>query len=422
VKSAAILAAAATPVLFGIGSVLQKAAADRVETVRGLDPRLLGRLLRRGGYLLGWACDATGWLLQVLALTTLPLFVVQSFVAMGTGWTAGLAWWLLGARLSRWARPALALTVAAGVALAVSAPVDRPVRLGPSGLLAAAAGLAALLAGGTLLARRVSRWSAAALGALAGAGFSLVAVLDKAVAPLPGHPIAGQLTTVLRTPAPYLLVTAGVAAALLYSTGLQRGQVVAVEAPLVALELALPTVIGVALLGEALPGGWRLPMAAAGLAGALTGSLLLASEPGPSAPAPPAGPAPRRSTPPSWDEGASRKEPACNPGEGEPQAAHRHAGGVVAARGSVAAGRRGPHAPGVPAGGPAVGRGRAAARRGRTERAVEALHEEIRHDAPTLRDGQWMDVIVTELVPGDVVRLELDRAAGLSLEPPPGAA
>jgi hypothetical protein len=36
--------------------------------------------------------------------------------------------------------------------------------------------------------------------------------------------------------------------------------------------------------------------AAAGLAGALTGSLLLAGEPGLSAPAPPAGPAPRRST------------------------------------------------------------------------------------------------------------------------------
>jgi Mg2+-importing ATPase len=41
------------------------------------------------------------------------------------------------------------------------------------------------------------------------------------------------------------------------------------------------------------------------------------------------------------------------------------------------------------------------------ERAVEALHEEIRHDALTLRDAEWKDVDVTELVPGDVVRLEL---------------
>ncbi len=43
----------------------------------------------------------------------------------------------------------------------------------------------------------------------------------------------------------------------------------------------------------------------------------------------------------------------------------------------------------------------------RAERAVEALHEQIRHDAPTLRDGKWTDVELTHLVPGDVVRLEL---------------
>jgi Mg2+-importing ATPase len=43
----------------------------------------------------------------------------------------------------------------------------------------------------------------------------------------------------------------------------------------------------------------------------------------------------------------------------------------------------------------------------RAERAVQALHEQIRQHAPTLRDGGWKDVDVTELVPGDVVRLEL---------------
>jgi len=43
----------------------------------------------------------------------------------------------------------------------------------------------------------------------------------------------------------------------------------------------------------------------------------------------------------------------------------------------------------------------------RAERAVEALHEGIRHDAPALRDGRWVGVEVTELVPGDVVRVDL---------------
>ncbi len=41
----------------------------------------------------------------------------------------------------------------------------------------------------------------------------------------------------------------------------------------------------------------------------------------------------------------------------------------------------------------------------RSERAVEALHSQLRHTALALRDGQATTVDVTELVPGDVVRI-----------------
>jgi P-type Mg2+ transporter len=41
----------------------------------------------------------------------------------------------------------------------------------------------------------------------------------------------------------------------------------------------------------------------------------------------------------------------------------------------------------------------------RSERAVEALHSQLRHTALALRDGQPGQIDVTELVPGDVVRL-----------------
>jgi hypothetical protein len=279
VKGLALLAAAGTSVLFGFGSVLQKAAAERVVAVRRLDARLLPRLLRQGHYLLGWICDTAGWVLQVAALTVLPLFVVQGFVVMGTGCTALLAWWLLGTRLSRRGWRALGLMLGAGVALALTAPADRPVRFGFAGLAVGAAVLGTLLAAGRVLARHTGRWTGTGFGALAGVGFALVAVFGKAVAPLPGRPLADQLGGLLRTPAPYLVVAAGAAAALLYATGLQRGQVVAVEAPLVAVELILPAALGITVLGESLPGGWRLPLAIAGRLTALAGSLLLAREP-----------------------------------------------------------------------------------------------------------------------------------------------
>ena len=41
----------------------------------------------------------------------------------------------------------------------------------------------------------------------------------------------------------------------------------------------------------------------------------------------------------------------------------------------------------------------------RSERAVEALHSQLRHTALALRDGKTTQVDVTELVPGDVVRI-----------------
>ncbi|HUL99389.1 MAG TPA: magnesium-translocating P-type ATPase, partial [Mycobacterium sp.] len=43
----------------------------------------------------------------------------------------------------------------------------------------------------------------------------------------------------------------------------------------------------------------------------------------------------------------------------------------------------------------------------RSERAIAALHSQIRHQAVTLRDGRTMQVDVTDLVPGDVVRLSV---------------
>jgi Mg2+-importing ATPase len=43
----------------------------------------------------------------------------------------------------------------------------------------------------------------------------------------------------------------------------------------------------------------------------------------------------------------------------------------------------------------------------RAERAAEALHSQLRHRAVVRRDGRWTSCDVTELVPGDVVRLDL---------------
>jgi P-type Mg2+ transporter len=51
----------------------------------------------------------------------------------------------------------------------------------------------------------------------------------------------------------------------------------------------------------------------------------------------------------------------------------------------------------------------------RAERTAEALHARIRHTAVAIRDGRSVEVPVTELVPGDVVRLELGQVVPADL-------
>lgn len=270
--AAALLAAAC----FGLGSVLQKAAADRETATAGLELSLVVRLLRQWRYLLGWGFDLMGWGLQIVALRVLPLFAVQAFVAMNVGFTALFARAMLGDRLPRRGLPALALLAVSAVLLAISAPTDQPVRLSLVGFGAVGAGLLVVLAIGVGAARRAApARSAAALGGLAGVGFGMVAVMSKAVAPAAGQGTVAAVAAALTSPAAYLLAAAGVLATLLYATGLQRGSVVAVDAPLVAAELILPTVLGLFLLGEPLPAGLALVATAAGFLGAATGALVL---------------------------------------------------------------------------------------------------------------------------------------------------
>jgi Mg2+-importing ATPase len=51
----------------------------------------------------------------------------------------------------------------------------------------------------------------------------------------------------------------------------------------------------------------------------------------------------------------------------------------------------------------------------RAERASEDLHSQLRHHAVVRRDGRWTSVDVTDLVPGDVVRLELGEVVPADL-------
>src|SRR3954467_3221536 len=96
--SPGLVAALASAVAFGVASVLQAVGSRRIATAAP-GARLRLRLLRSLPDPAGLARDAAGFAAMVVALRSLPLFVVESAIASSVGVTALVAVRWLGARL-----------------------------------------------------------------------------------------------------------------------------------------------------------------------------------------------------------------------------------------------------------------------------------------------------------------------------------
>ena len=288
-------AALAAAVAFGVAAVLQALAVVRAGApADGVDPRLLLRLLREKPFLAALALNAVGFALHVVALQSLPLFLVQAALAGSVAVTAVLAVGLLHEPLlpRHWVAVAAVCTGLVLLAAAAEASPAAPTSVGAVrvGLFAGVA-LVALL--GVLAGRWRGALGAVLLGLVAGAGFAVVAVAAR----LLPHGLAPG--AVLRDPALVVLCLGGAVGFLLYATAMQHGSVTLATASLVVTQTAVPAVLGVVLLGDRVrPDGAALALS--GFVLALAGATALARfehlVPPPGAvptPRPPAHPAPR---------------------------------------------------------------------------------------------------------------------------------
>ncbi|SOR79582.1 EamA-like transporter family protein [Streptomyces chartreusis NRRL 3882] len=242
-------------------------AARAVASGPGGDVALLWRALRQWRYLAGLGMDGLGFLLQIVALRSVPIYAVGAALAASLAVTAVVAARLLGVRLSRMEWAAVGV-VCAGLALLGSASGAEGDEGGPVWLkwamLAAAGGVLLL---GSVGGRLPERGRALALGLGAGLGFGVVEVAVRLIDGL----APGALAT---NPAVYALLLGGGAAFLLLTSALQRGSVTTATAGLVLGETVAPALIGVVWLGDRTrPGlGW---LAVFGFAVAVAGALVL---------------------------------------------------------------------------------------------------------------------------------------------------
>ncbi|MFJ4682622.1 hypothetical protein [Streptomyces sp. NPDC088789] len=263
-----MICALGAAICFGTATVLQAMGARRAATTgAGGDAALLLRALRDWRYLAGLALDGLGFVLQIAALRSIPIYAVGAALASSLAVTAVVAARLLRVRLSgaEWAAVALVCVGLALLGLASGAQGGRP---GSTALkypmLAAAVGVLLL---GTVGGHLRGRSRSLLLGLGAGFGFGVVEVSVRL--------IDGLTPSALFTdPATYALLLGGGAAFLLLTSALQRGSVTTATAGMVIGETIGPGLVGVVWLGDRTREGLTW-LAVLGFALALAAALTL---------------------------------------------------------------------------------------------------------------------------------------------------
>lgn len=264
-----MLAATGIALCYGLATVLQSVGAKSTQAVEGLDPGLFVRLIRSIPYLIGLGLDAAGFVLTVVALQQLPLFVVEAFTAGALAVTAVAAATWLKVPLSRGEWIGVAAVTVGLVALGLSAGEDRQVSLSTAAKWLPLAVACVLLVITAAAAKIPGRAGVAVLGALSGFGFGLVGIATRSL----GDNLS--VMGVIKDPATYGIIVAGGLALLALATALQRGGVTQATAAMVVAETVIPSIVGLAFLGDTVRPGFQV-VAALGLLVAIVGSVALA--------------------------------------------------------------------------------------------------------------------------------------------------
>ncbi|MEU6535104.1 hypothetical protein [Streptomyces sp. NPDC047000] len=259
-------------VCFGTATVLQAGAARAVaaegDGSGGGDAALFLRAVRQWRYLAGLVLDGLGFLFQIAALRSLPIYAVSAALASSLAVTAVVAARLLKVRLSGVEWGAVAV-VCAGLAMLGLAAGPEGAGSGTTALrYTVLATAVAVLSLAPLGGRLKGRTRSLVLGLGAGFGFGVVEVAVRLIDSL-------RLPALLTDPAVYALLIGGGAAFLLLTSALQRGSVTTATAWTVVGETVGPAVVGVVWLGDRTREGLAW-LAVLGFAVAVAGALLLA--------------------------------------------------------------------------------------------------------------------------------------------------
>lgn len=265
----ALACALTATVTYGVGTVLQAAGARRVSTSAHLDVMLFGRLARQSRYLAGLALDAVGFAASVIALRTLPLFVVQAAIVGSLGVTAMTAAIVFGFGLRVSDKFAIAVLVAGLAVLGTSARAEPVAHLSGLGGWLLLFGVLVVAIGGVIAARQRDRYAGIGLAVFAGLGFTGTAIAARTLlVPTPAWHVVVE-------PVAIALLAYGACGILMFASALQRGAITATSAVMLSVETIVPAIVGFVALGDRTRPHFEI-VACVGFALTLGASLVLA--------------------------------------------------------------------------------------------------------------------------------------------------
>lgn len=244
--AAAILCA----VTYGLASVLQSIGARRIAATDSISARSLAQIARQIPYLAGVGLDGVAWLLSLLALSRLPLFVVQAMVAGAIGFTVLFA--ALFQRMVPTVRQVAFIVVLAGglLGLALSGAPEEARRTSAGYSWGMWVGIIAIALLGAWVARTMEGDRAAALlGGLAGLAYGGTALCARAL-------VADVTLSDLRDPLLWGMLAYGALGLIFFTAALQRGSVTVATAWLFTAETVVPSIVGLTILGDSARSGY----------------------------------------------------------------------------------------------------------------------------------------------------------------------
>src|SRR6516162_854806 len=272
--------AIAAALAFALGTVLQQSGTLTTEAGEG-DPRFLLQILHRPIWLAGAICQASGWVLQAMALDRASLVVVQSITALSLVLALPLGIKITHQHVGRRELSGAVLTLA-GIIVFLSAGQPQGGHSQPGAadwwaacLLIFAAVAALFLVG----SRFTGAAKALTLGAAAGLGYGLQAAVTKTFV----TEVGGGIISLLTSWSVYVLILSAVTGFALQQSSLKTGVLAPAMASSNSVTLFTSVILGITVYGEELSkgGAGHSGSSVLGLVLALGGIALLAGSESP---------------------------------------------------------------------------------------------------------------------------------------------